>query len=113
MSSGRASSPRSTRPSRPGRLETMAEHRTASPELSGMTNTAREALAARLRRLLGEEPSLREVRMFGSLSFMVDERMIVAAGRNGHLLVHVDPERSEELLLRAGARRAEMGKGKS
>lgn len=51
--------------------------------------------------------------MFGGLSFMVDERLVVAAGKHGDLLVHVDPARNEELLSRPGARSAEMGKGRS
>jgi hypothetical protein len=45
---------------------------------------------------------VREVRMFGGLSFMVDERMAVAAGRDGDLLVRCAPSEHDELLLRGG-----------
>jgi hypothetical protein len=34
--------------------------------------------------------------MFGGLSFMVNEKMVVAAHKLGDLLVRVDPERSRE-----------------
>lgn len=51
--------------------------------------------------------------MFGGVSFMVEERMVVACRGNGNLLVHVDPERSAELLTRPGAYPAKMGKGRS
>jgi hypothetical protein len=51
--------------------------------------------------------------MFGGLSFMVDERMIVAAQKNGDLLVRIDPAQSKELLCRPDTVQAEMGKGRS
>ncbi len=51
--------------------------------------------------------------MFGGLSFMVEERMVVACRGGGNLLVHIDPARSTELLSRPGAYPAEMGKGRS
>lgn len=41
--------------------------------------------------------------MFGGLSFMVDDAMAVAAGRDGALLVCVDPSRYEDLLQSGGA----------
>lgn len=47
--------------------------------------------------------------MFGGLSFMVDERMAVAAGRDGDLLVRTDPARYDDLLQRGGTP-AYMGK---
>ncbi len=47
--------------------------------------------------------------MFGGLSFMVDDSMVVAAGRGGGLLVRVDPARSDELLTVSGATAAVMG----
>jgi TfoX/Sxy family transcriptional regulator of competence genes len=40
--------------------------------------------------------------MFGGLSFMVDDRMAVAAGRDGHLLVRTDPAKYDDLLRRGG-----------
>ena len=69
----------------------------------------RDALAQRLRNLLTSYQNVREVRMFGGLSFMVDERMAVAAGRNGDLLVRADPAMYGDLLKRGGEP-AYMGK---
>ena len=71
------------------------------------------AVAERIRALLADRPSTREVSMFGGLSFMVDDKMIVNVRRSGDLLVRVDPERSHELVTDHGARPAEMGTGRS
>ncbi|GAB3520966.1 TfoX/Sxy family protein [Arthrobacter monumenti] len=73
----------------------------------------RERLATRIREELQDEPTVREVSMFGGISFMVNEKMVVAAGKDGSLLVHVDPDRHEELLQHPGCRQAEMGKGRT
>jgi TfoX/Sxy family transcriptional regulator of competence genes len=52
--------------------------------------------------------------MFGGLAFMVDERMVACvSGGGGALLVRVSRRRDAEYLEVAGARRAEMGKGRS
>lgn len=69
----------------------------------------REALADRIRAVLPHDRPVREVSMFGGLSFMVDESMVVAAGRVGDLLVRIDPARHDELLDVPGARPAVMG----
>ena len=74
---------------------------------------ARGTLAERVRTLLADEPSTREVSMFGGLSFMVDDTMVVNVRRGGDLLVRVDPGRSAELVADHGARPAEMGAGRS
>ena len=50
--------------------------------------------------------------MFGGLSFMVNERMVVCVRGDGYLLVRSDPESADELLTREGARSAEMGAGR-
>lgn len=70
-------------------------------------------IADRIRALLADEPSTREVSMFGGLSFMVNDKMIVNVRRGGALLVRVDPLRSSELLADHGARPAEMGAGRA
>ena len=44
--------------------------------------------------------AVREVPMFGGLSIMLDDSMVVSVGRDGSLLVRVDPGRSAELLAR-------------
>ncbi|SHN71292.1 Transcriptional regulator of competence genes, TfoX/Sxy family [Geodermatophilus obscurus] len=52
--------------------------------------------------------------MFGGLAFMVDEKMVACvSGGGGALLVRVSRSRDAEYLEVAGARRAEMGKGRS
>lgn len=73
------------------------------------TLSPRDALAQRLRDVLEVHPGVREVRMFGGLSFMVGDRLAVAAGRDGDLLVCVDPAEYDSLLVRGGEP-AHMGK---
>jgi TfoX/Sxy family transcriptional regulator of competence genes len=71
-------------------------------------------VADRVRGVLSDRDHVREVKMFGGLAFMVDERMVVCvSGGGGGLLVRVAPERDAEYLKKAGAERAEMGKGRS
>lgn len=62
----------------------------------------RDALALRLRTIVAPYGTVREVKMFGGVAFMVDERMAVAAGRDGGLLVRTDPAEYDSLLLRGG-----------
>lgn len=77
-----------------------------------MTNS-HPPLADRIRTALATEPSTREVSMFGGLSFMVHDKMVVAAGRDGDLLVRADPKRNRELVALSGAKPAEMGVGRA
>ncbi len=52
--------------------------------------------------------------MFGGLAFMVNEKMVACvSGGGGALLVRVSRSRDAEYLEVVGARRAEMGKGRS
>jgi hypothetical protein len=67
-----------------------------------------EALAARIRDLLGSEPGLSEQKMFGGLAFLIGGNMAIAASGQGGLLVHVDPEQSDELVESTNARLMEM-----
>lgn len=69
----------------------------------------RAELADRVRALLADEPTCEQKRMFGSIAFMVNGRILVATWGAGDLLVRVDPDQSAALLLRDGARQAEMG----
>lgn len=73
----------------------------------------RSPLVERARALLVDEPSTREVSMFGGLSFMVNDKMIVSALRDGDLLVRVAPERDGEFVEMPGASPAEMGAGRT
>ena len=67
-----------------------------------------EALAARLRTLIGSEPGLTEKKMFGGLAFLVNGNMSVAASGQGGLLVRVDPEDSDRLVAGSPAYPMEM-----
>lgn len=57
-----------------------------------------EALAARVRALLGSEPAISETRMFGGLAFLLEGNMAVAASRDGGLMVRVDPTEGARLV---------------
>ena len=72
------------------------------------------ALADRVRVAVQGAGELREQRMFGGLAFLVDHAMVVCVSTGGGaLLVRVPPARDADLLSRPGARRAEMGAGRS
>ena len=74
--------------------------------------TLQADLIERLRALLAEEPSTREVSMFGGRSFMVNDKLVASARKEGDLLVRVDAERHGELTRQRGATQAEMGAGR-
>ncbi len=74
--------------------------------------TQQSELIERLRTLLADEPSTREVAMFGGRSFMVDEKLVVSAQKGGHLLVRVPADRHDELVALPGVTQAEMGAGR-
>ena len=65
-------------------------------------------LAGRIRSALASEPTTREVKMFGGLSFMVNGAMVMNVGTAGDLLVRVNAERAEEYLKVGGVSVAEM-----
>ncbi len=65
------------------------------------------ALAERIRAALAGVPT-REVKMFGGLSFMIEDKLRISANAKGGLLIRVDPEDLPELLTRHGVSRAEM-----
>ena len=60
-------------------------------------------LADRIREALAGVTQVREVRMFGGLSFMVNGKIAVTANAGGQLMVRCDPDRIEALLEREGA----------
>jgi len=70
-------------------------------------------LIERVRALLADIPSTREVSMFGGRSFMVDGKIVVGAMKAGDLLVRIPPERRPELIAQLGASQPEMGAGRS
>ena len=55
---------------------------------------------------------VREVTMFGAIALMVDDAMLIAANRDGSLLVRVSPSEDPELVREPDAARAEMGTGR-
>lgn len=67
-----------------------------------------EALAERIRALLGDRPGLTEKKMFGGLAFLIGGNMAVAASGQGGILVRVDPEESDELVASTPAEMMEM-----
>lgn len=67
-----------------------------------------EALADRIRELLGGEPLLTEQKMFGGLAFLIGGNMAVGASGQGGLLVRVDPTGFDELVATTAAKPMEM-----
>jgi len=67
-----------------------------------------EALAERIRELIGDQRGLAEQKMFGGLAFLIGGNMAVAASGQGGLLVRVDPDESDELVEKTNARLMEM-----
>src|SRR5215212_4238857 len=67
-----------------------------------------EALADRVRDLVRDEGAVTEKKMFGGLAFLVNGNMAIAASGHGGLLVRVDPEESDALVRKTGARAMEM-----
>jgi hypothetical protein len=67
-----------------------------------------EALAVRIRDLVGDEPNLTEQKMFGGLAFLIGGNMAVAASGQGGVLVRVDPDDSDALVASTPAELMEM-----
>ena len=67
-----------------------------------------EELAGRIRELIGRETKLSEQKMFGGLAFLIGGNMAIAASGQGGILVHVDPEQSDELVAKTDAYPMEM-----
>ena len=67
-----------------------------------------EALAGRIRELVGGGEDVAEQKMFGGLAFLVGGNMAVAASGQGGILVRVDPAESDELVATTPAQMMEM-----
>jgi hypothetical protein len=67
-----------------------------------------DALAGRLREMVGAEPDVAEKAMFGGLAFLAGGNMAVSASSRGGLLVRVDPADTESLVDGEHVRRFEM-----
>lgn len=71
-----------------------------------------QALIQRIQSLVTDQSDVREVSMFGGRAIMVNDKMIVSAGKTGDLLVRVAADRHETLLGKPGAEQAHMGAGR-
>jgi TfoX N-terminal domain len=67
-----------------------------------------DALATRIRDLIGPDPELTEKKMFGGLAFLIRGHMAISASGQGGVLVHVDPGQSDELVATTKATLAVM-----
>jgi hypothetical protein len=67
-----------------------------------------EVLATRIRDLIGPDPELTEKKMFGGLAFLIRGHMAISASGQGGVLVHVDPERTDDLVATTKATIAVM-----
>ena len=67
-----------------------------------------EELAGRIRSLVGDDPDVREQRMFGGLAFLVGGNMAIAASGQGGILVRVDPDETDALVAETSASVMEM-----
>lgn len=76
--------------------------RGAGPADGGLATIGRmaydEALAQRIRYLIGPDPELTEKKMFGGLAFLVRGHLAISASGQGGILLRVDPEQSDELV---------------
>jgi hypothetical protein len=57
-----------------------------------------EALAERIRSLIGPDPELTEKKMFGGLAFLIRGHMAISASGQGGVLARVDPARTDEIV---------------
>jgi TfoX/Sxy family transcriptional regulator of competence genes len=62
-----------------------------------------EALAGRVRRILGDRRGISERRMFGGLCFMVDDKMFMGIN-DGEVMCRVGPDAHDEAMSRPGVR---------
>ena len=69
-----------------------------------------EILTQRVRLALAKTPNVVEKKMFGSMGFMVNDKLCIGAGDHAdhQMLVRVGPERYDEALQCVGAKPATM-----
>ncbi len=60
-----------------------------------------EKLADRIRKAVAHLPNVKEKKMFGSLAFMVDDKMCITAGAN-RIMCRIDPAIHEEAIKTKG-----------
>ena len=62
-----------------------------------------EELVDKIRKALAHVPAVKEKKMYGSLAFMVDDKMCITAGAN-RIMCRIDPILHEETIKRKGCR---------
>ena len=62
-----------------------------------------QELAGRIRQLIGSDPKLTEMKMFGGLAFLIQGNMAIAASSQGGAMVRVDPAKSDALVATTNA----------
>ena len=62
-----------------------------------------EALADRIRELIGADADVTEQKMFGGLGFLIGGNMAISASGQGGILVRVDPAESDSLVASTNA----------
>jgi TfoX/Sxy family transcriptional regulator of competence genes len=67
-----------------------------------------EALAERVRSIIGVRAGVTEKRMFGGAGWMLDDHMAVGVTSTGELMVRIDPDELERALAEPGVRPFEM-----
>jgi TfoX/Sxy family transcriptional regulator of competence genes len=66
-----------------------------------------EKLADRIRKALADLPNVKEKKMFGSLAFMVNNKMCITAGPN-RIMCRIDPALHQEAITRKGSHTVKM-----
>ncbi len=67
-----------------------------------------QELAERIRRLIGSDPDLTEMKMFGGLAFLIRGNMAIAASSQGGAMVRADPAQADSLVATTNASPMEM-----
>lgn len=70
---------------------------------------ADDELTDRIRAVIGDDPNVDEVKMFGGLCFMLNGNMLVCSSRKGGLLVRTGEAGMTEALKKPGVSKMEMG----
>jgi TfoX/Sxy family transcriptional regulator of competence genes len=67
-----------------------------------MKSSAQDHLIDRIRLLVEGDPRIREKRMFGGLSFLLNGHILIAARKDGSALLSVGKDHNDEALARPG-----------
>lgn len=67
-----------------------------------------DTLSDRIREVIGDDPNIGEIKMFGGLCFMLNGNMLVCSSRKGGLLVRTGEAGMAEALKKPGAAKMVM-----